>query len=169
MLDRITIVQLEMRLIPVASRIAIKITLSSLSHNAGLKKELYKPAHYETRKKLHMTLQGEIKSDPSSNWKNPNRSISLRAAAKFPAKTRTNHRQQGRGRARGRSNANNSFSSTRNRSFRGQQNNRQENNKRKASRMKLCFSCMRPGHQNKDCPSRRQGQQNPRDNNQRDN
>ena len=179
MLDRITIVQLEMRLIPMASRVAIKITISSFSHNPGLKKELYKPAHFETRKKLFMCLPGEIKPDPSSTWRNPNKVISIRAAAGRAQGVTHNAQgrrvpgynpgypvlQRGRGRARGRQFArpagrapnygNNNFSRPRSSQFRNNRGGQQETSKQRASRLKLCFTCSRPGHQNKDCPQKR--------------
>lgn len=176
MLDRITIVQLEMRLVPMASRVAIKITLSSLSHNKGLKKELYKPAHFETRKKLFMTLQGEVKMDPSSNWKNPNKVISIRAAGpKGASRGRSGNFPQGgaglggtgygnsRGRGRGRGRQSrftargggyNQISSRPRQYFRGGRGG-QENSRQRAGRLKLCFTCNRPGHQSKDCSARR--------------
>ena len=171
MLDRITICQLEMRLIPMASRVAIKITLSSFSHNSGLKKELYKPAHFETRAKLFMCLPGEVKPDPSSNWKNPNKTISIKAAqakgsgGRGARSPNFGSNQRGRGRGKGRltrqSNRPPNYAQFSNRprsAIRGGMGGQRniESGKQRASRLKLCFTCNRPGHQNKDCPSRRQ-------------
>ena len=79
-LDRLTIVQLELQLIPKMSRQAIAITLQSLGRQPAYRKELSKPGHFDTRKSLHMTLPGEVKLDPSANWKNPNKKVSMAVA-----------------------------------------------------------------------------------------
>ena len=151
-LDRLTIVQLELQLIPKASRQAIAITLQSLGRQPAYRKELSKPGHFDTRKSLHMTLPGEVKLDPSANWKNPNKKVSMSVAkvgaaknnsfSKFkkpknrPFKQRQNGPMQKR----------KGFKKTKPQSRQGFQPTRQNN-----TTQQTCFNCQQKGHIKRNC------------------
>ena len=125
-----------------------------------------------------MCLPGEVKPDPSSTWKNPNKVISIRAAqgrgathnarvARLPGYNPGYPvSQRGRGRARGRGSfrpaqrgqhfVNTTYTSrSRAPQYKNNRGGNNESSKQRASRLKLCFNCSRPGHQSKDCPTKR--------------
>ena len=152
-LDRLTIVQLELQLIPKASRQAISITLQSLGRQPMYRKELSKPGHFETRKSLHMTLPGEVKLDPSANWKNPNKKVSM-AVAKSHQKKQVFKGKPDR------------FKQTKNRPFgkqkifkrplkpfRKQNTAPQHNASQNKPNTATCFNCQQKGHIKRNCPN----------------
>ena len=153
-LDRLTIVQLELQLIPKASRQAIAITLQSLGRQPMYRKELSKPGHFETRRSLHMTLPGEVKPDPSANWKNPNKKVSLAVAKTHPKKQVFKNKL-------------NRFKPVKHRPFGKQKvfkrplkpfrkhNNaaQQQNQQNNRSNNSTCFNCQQKGHIKRNCPN----------------
>ena len=68
-LDRLTLAQILAKLLPVSARQTINLSLLSLKNNLSLKKELLKPALYESRVRMGMLLRNEKKFDISSEWK----------------------------------------------------------------------------------------------------
>ena len=170
MLDRKTIVQLLMRLVPVTARTSIKIIITSLSHTPAYKKELHKPAHYDTRKKLFLTLPGEVKPDPTANWKNPNKRVSLRAANPSRGHSKPSHtrghaprfRTHNRGRARGHRGRGHHHGRASHHKSRSHPQHRSDAHRSRPNRgrLSLCFTCNRPGHQQRDCTQASNRRQN---------
>ena len=176
-LDRLTIVQLELQLIPKMSRQAIAITLQSLGRQPAYRKELSKPGHFDTRKSLHMTLPGEVKLDPSANWKNPNKKVSMAVARpRSDKKTSTSYRQKYTqqqaqnnkfkrpGKVRPFPNFQKQKTQRPRRLDRPQNNTRRPNNDNGRSNNTenrqprdpnnaTCFNCQRRGHIKRNCPN----------------
>lgn len=68
-LNRLTLAKMLARLLPVTARQTLHLSLMSLKDNPRLKKELTKPALYESRSKLGLLLKNEKKFDISAEWK----------------------------------------------------------------------------------------------------
>ena len=104
-LNRLTLAKILARLLPVSARQTLHLSLMSLKDNPRLKKELQKPALYESRAKLGLLLKNERKYDISSEWKG-RESFTLKSCRQND-NTRGGGRGgrggRGRGRGRGRS------------------------------------------------------------------
>ena len=94
-LDRLTLAQLLSKLLPMTARQTIHLSLVSLKNNPKLKKELSKPALWESRKDLGVLLKNERKFDISAEWKG-RRAFTLKSCKP------ENQSSRGRGRGRGR-------------------------------------------------------------------
>ena len=153
-LDRLTIVQLELQLIPKASRQAIAITLQSLGRQPAYRKELAKPGHFETRKLLHQCIPNEVKVDPSENWKNPNKKISMAvAAAKGQGQGKKRPFDKTKANPKGPKNKPPKPVQTKNPALKPklkQVPGPQESKKPKAM---TCFNCQQTGHIKRNCPN----------------
>lgn len=68
-LDRLTLAQILAKLLPVSARQTINLSLLSLKNNNRLKKEIHKPALYESRVRMGVILKNEKKFDISAEWK----------------------------------------------------------------------------------------------------
>ena len=100
-LNRLTLAKLLARLLPVAARQTLHLSLMSLKDNPRLKKELNKPALFDSRMKLGLLLKNEKKFDISGEWKG-RESFTLRACRQEEAKRGRGGRGRGRGGYRGR-------------------------------------------------------------------
>ena len=92
-LDRLTLAQLLSKLLPMTARQTIHLSLVSLKNNPKLKKELTKPALWESRKDLGVLLKNERKFDISGEWKG-RRSFTLKSCK--PETQRSNRGRGGR-------------------------------------------------------------------------
>ena len=68
-LDRLTLAQVLAKLLPISARQTINLSLLSLKNNGRLKKEINKPALFESRTRMGVLLKNEKKFDISSEWK----------------------------------------------------------------------------------------------------
>ena len=157
-LDRMTLAQLLSKLLPMTARQTIHLSLVSLKNNLKLKKELSKPALWESRKDLGVLLKNERKFDISAEWKG-RRAFTLKSC-----RPETPANRGGRGRGRGSHRGGRGGYSSRNQNqthSKGQGNQNQNNQKplSKLSRYDLkkqgrCFYCRQKGHLTKDCPKK---------------
>lgn len=98
-LDRLTLAQLLSKLLPMTARQTIHLSLVSLENNLRLKKELSKPALWESRKDLGVLLRNERKFDISNEWKG-RRAFTLKSC-KPDNKQQVKGHTSGRGNQRG--------------------------------------------------------------------
>ena len=85
-MDRLTLAQLLSKLLPMTARQTIHLSLVSLKNNLRLKKELNKPALWESRKDLGVLLRNERKFDISNEWKG-RRAFTLKSCKPEPRQT----------------------------------------------------------------------------------
>ena len=100
-LNRLTLAKLLAKLLPVAARQTLHLSLMSLKDNPRLKKELCKPALYDSRAKLGLLLQNERKFDISGEWKG-REAFTLKACRQDNSRGRGGRGGANRGRGRGR-------------------------------------------------------------------
>ena len=156
-LDRLTIVQLELQLIPKASRQAIAITLQSLGRQPAYRKELSKPGHFDTRKVLHMTLPGEVKLDPSANWKNPNKKVSMSVAKVGANKMANKFKKPNKSNKPFKNRPANNFQKRKNVKRKDNLNHQRQGQQRQSPQrsgnpaLQTCFNCQQKGHIKRNC------------------
>ena len=138
------------QLLPVTARQTIHLSLVSLKNSPKLKKELYKPALYDSRQKMGVLLRNEKKLDISNEWK---------SRENFTLKSCKNETQRG---GRGRGGKNQRGTRSQGRQGQGRQGQKQSPKpvakltKAELKRQGRCFKCRQRGHLGKDCTAKDQ-------------